>query len=343
MKLAKGINVLWALPMGRGEAAAETELKYERTERHSSGNHFHFTNYPSLQKTDWRETLGLNLVAHPFPAAHWYHFFDQIENHRSFSMQTPWRMLPCTRNCWNLCSWLREWAAPQSLETKVKGAAFTPGTEQPGLVFHTSATSKCHSVATWQGCVSTGICYLSFQGWAGHFLTDNPTGPDKWLNKLGLGGIFFLFSVPTLKAWLQSQWSKDLVPAVLIRTTHPHRWSLQAWSWIGRQIPLQRQWLCLHWCLQHVPAGGTGSVWKEPLPRSGPRMVYGDGRMDVVKILIRMTCVVDIWQRTTIWIQKQTWVFKLLLAKAKNIAEVLGQTGWEGFCQQSLLTQYCFH
>lgn len=56
-----------------------------------------------------------------------------------------------------------------------------------------------------------------------------------------------------------------------------------------------------------------------------------------------MTCVVDIWQRTTIWIQKQTWVFKLLLAKAKNIAEVLGQTGWEGFCQQSLLTQYCFH
>lgn len=84
-------------------------------------------------------------------------------------------------------------------------------------------------------------------------------------------------------------------------------------------------------------------MWKEPLPRSGLRMVYGDGRMDVVKILIRMTCVVDIWQRTTIWIQKQTWVFKLLLAKAKNIAEVLGQTGWEGFCQQSLLTQYCFH
>lgn len=193
MKLAKGINVLWALPTGRGEAAAETELKYERTERHSSGNHFHFTNYPSLQKTDWRETLGLNLVAHPFPAAHWYNFFDQIENHRSFSMQTPWRMLPCTRNCWNLCSWLRKWAAPQSLETKVKGAAFTPGTEQPGLVFHTSATSKCHSVATWQGCVSTGICYLSFQGWAGHFLTDNPTGPDKWLNKLGLGGFFSLF------------------------------------------------------------------------------------------------------------------------------------------------------
>lgn len=47
MKLAKGINVMWALPKDRGEAVAETKLKYERTERHSWGNHFHFINYPS--------------------------------------------------------------------------------------------------------------------------------------------------------------------------------------------------------------------------------------------------------------------------------------------------------
>lgn len=160
----------------------------------------------SQSPNNWNETLGLNLVTHPGPAAHWYHFFGQMEKHRSFSMQTPWRTLPFPRNCWNLCSWLRERSAPQNWETKVKGAAFTPGTEQPGLVFHTSATSKCHSVPTWQGCVSTGVRYLSFQGWAGHFLTDNSTGPDKWLNKLRLGGIFFFFfSVPTLKAWLWSQ------------------------------------------------------------------------------------------------------------------------------------------
>lgn len=205
------------------------------------GNHFHFTNSPSLQTTDWSETLGLNLVAQPGLAAHWYFFFEQIEFLYTNS---------CPRNCWNLHSWLRERDATQSLETKVKGAAFTPGTEKPGLVFHTSATSKCHSVATWQGCVSTGICYLPFQGWAGHFLTDNPTGPDKWLNKLRLGGIFFFlfnffsFLFQHLKPDSGVSWSKDLVPAVLIRTTHPHRWSLQARSWKGRQIPLQRQWLC---------------------------------------------------------------------------------------------------
>lgn len=111
----------------------------------------------------------------------------------------------------------------------------------------------------------------------------------------------------------------------------------------GEQISPQEEGLRPHRHRRRGSAGGAASTWKEPLPCSGPRMVYGDGRMDVVKILIRMTCVVDIWQRTTIWIQKQTWVFKLLLAKAKNIAEVLGQTGWEGFCQQSLLTQYCFH
>lgn len=111
----------------------------------------------------------------------------------------------------------------------------------------------------------------------------------------------------------------------------------------GEQISPQEEGLRPHRHQRRGSAGGAASTWKEPLPCSGPRMVYGDGRMDVVKILIRMTCVVDIWQRTTIWIQKQTWVFKLLLAKAKNIAEVLGQTGWEGFCQQSLLTQYCFH
>lgn len=33
-------------------------------------------------------------------------------------MQTPWRMFPCLRNCWNSHSWLRERAVPQSLETK---------------------------------------------------------------------------------------------------------------------------------------------------------------------------------------------------------------------------------
>lgn len=104
-------------------------------------------------------------------------------------------------------SQLRVRAAPQRLEIKVKGAVFTPGTEQQGLVFNTSATSKCLSVATWQGCVSTGICYLSFQGWAGHFLTDNSTGPNKWLNRLGLGGKFFFLSFlfQHLKPILRSQ------------------------------------------------------------------------------------------------------------------------------------------
>lgn len=64
--------------------------------------------------TDWSKTLGLNLVAHSVPAAHWYH--------RSFPMQTPWRMLPCLRTAG---IHVRERAVPQSLENKVKGAAFT--------------------------------------------------------------------------------------------------------------------------------------------------------------------------------------------------------------------------
>lgn len=67
MKLAKGINVMWALPTDRGEMAAETKLKYGRTERHSWGNHFHFTNYPSPQSTDQSESLGLNLAVRSMP------------------------------------------------------------------------------------------------------------------------------------------------------------------------------------------------------------------------------------------------------------------------------------
>lgn len=99
MKLAKGMNVMWALPTDRGEAVAETKLKYERTERHSWGNHFHFINYPSPWTTDRSESPGLNLAAHSVPCLQPTStpLFKQREENTSFSMQIPWRTFPCSR------------------------------------------------------------------------------------------------------------------------------------------------------------------------------------------------------------------------------------------------------
>lgn len=115
MKLAKGINVMWALPTDRGEAAAETTLKYERTERHSWGNHFHFTNYPSPRTTDQSEFWGLNLAACSMSylckptgtislnkrKSTWAFLCKSLEEH-----------FPASGGAGNSHSWLRERATP---------------------------------------------------------------------------------------------------------------------------------------------------------------------------------------------------------------------------------------
>lgn len=59
----------------RAEGRLQQKPSWNRKELRGTARETTSTSQILPLSKDWSETLGLNLVAHPVPAAHWYHFF----------------------------------------------------------------------------------------------------------------------------------------------------------------------------------------------------------------------------------------------------------------------------
>lgn len=166
MRLAEEIKVTRAVPTKEGEAVEETHLKCERgTARETTS-----TSHMISAEVD----LAFCSMALQ-PTSTW----TDGKAQEAFNAELlegcflPERGQACLRGAGIHVRSLGR-ATPLSSEIELSWVACTSGLQ---LFDNFNTTLR----TIWQGCVSTGIRYLSFQGWAEHFLTDDSTGPNKWL------------------------------------------------------------------------------------------------------------------------------------------------------------------